>query len=255
MRIADMIRQRASMSGLPLREYEALILYEMDTMRMTLTFGGAGLEEGASDRVVLREFAARVGAGSCGETANQLAEILLGRDLGRALAQAATRSAFQGSDGYAEENLGGLRSCSGRGLDALRTALEGTFRNDHALFVISIKGVHRFLVIKQEDAVEVLQAWFDGNRGVGYTLADWLAAGNDRVTHTVDEFVTRLEAALNGDADRAREMFQPVGGPSLPPDNFELQGREIGFAAVLLDMAAMSERFTGHHQQQLTGLG
>lgn len=257
MRIAEMFRQHASMSGLSLREYEALILYGVDGMRFQLTYGGAEprVAEDASNRDVVREYGRSMMVGSCGVTANELANILLGRDLGEALSTAANQTASQGGgDAYETNALGGVRSCTGRGIAALRTALEGYFASDDALCVVHLRGLHRFLAIKEGDAIEVLQTWFDAPRSLGYTLADWLEAGNTRVGHPVGEFLDLLEAALNGDADRARELFQPVTGPSLPADNLEFGGKEVSFAAVLMDTTAMSQRFIVHQQQRLTQL-
>ncbi|MEM9556187.1 MAG: hypothetical protein AAGC60_18155 [Acidobacteriota bacterium] len=249
MTLVQLIRTTLQNSGLSTAEFEALLLYDIDMLRL---MGNVG--EQASNREVLRRVAPQLGAGICGEVANQLAEVLLGSSLGIQLKRLLNDMSPVEPGDLQTGKLGGQSACWGRGAASVQASGIGFFVLADAFYLINLGTAHRFVAIKQGGEVEILQAWYDAAADLGYTVSDWLALNNTRISRTFSQFTDDLAKTTTGSRDAGKALFQPVGGPFLAEDRFNLGQHELTFAAVAMTRKQMASNFLEYYVGKLRAL-
>jgi hypothetical protein len=249
----DILQELVGRSELDPLLYESVFFYDVDTLRALLSvdvpgtnwFAASVAEVYTGFASVLEERPVAV----CGQTANAIAEIVLGANLGGRLVEAATR-VHRGA-ALNHETAPALAWTSPA---MLRAALAGTRR---AIFVCSLGVSHRFVLLRYPTGqVEILQGWFDNAaiQATGYALATWLAPGNAaKYRRPHGALADDLAAALLGDLQASMRVFKPAG-TTLQDNDFDITGLRFTFAMMALDGGKLRAGFTGRHVERLTAL-
>lgn len=252
MTLVQQVRSWLRISGFTDKVFEAFMLYDFDMLR-SLAVGEFGSQRvrGRSNRDVLRMIAPRIPAGICGTVAHQLAEIFLGKKVG-----AEIKKVLNGlgpmKDGDLRTGLvAGKPGCWGCGAAAVKKSISGHFVLSDVFYLINLGTAHRFVALKQGSSVEVMQTWYDEKGHFGYSLSDWLALNNDRISRSASQFVADLEKMSQGDTGKSESLFQPVAGPYLLERHLKLSGHTLTFAAVQISAKEMAKNLLTHYTNKL----
>jgi hypothetical protein len=248
----DIIHDLVGRSELDPLLYESVFFYDVGTLRALLSVDVPGNWYARSDAEVYTAFASVLSerpVAVCGQTANALAEIILGPVDGAKLVTAANRV-------HADLAIGPDTNPAraGRSAAMLGAALRGYRR---ALFVCSLGPSHRFVLMRYPSGhVDILQGWFDNAaiRATGYALATWLDPGNAakyRRAHA--DLVADLSAALQGDLQASMRVFKPAGA-TLQDRDFDIRNLKFTFAVFPVRGGQLRAGFSRHHIARLTSL-
>lgn len=248
----DVIHDLVGRSELDPLLYESVFFYDVGTLRALLSVDVPGNWYARSDAEVYIAFANVLSerpVAVCGQTANALAEIILGPEDGGKLVTAANR-VHAGQAVGAETDP----ARAGRNAAMLAAALRGYRR---AVFVCSLGPSHRFVLVRAPSGqVDILQGWFDNAaiQATGYALATWLAPGNvAKYRRAHADLAGDLALALQGDLQASMRVFKPAG-TTLQDNDFDITGLRFTFAVFPLDGGKLRAGFTRHHIARLTAL-
>lgn len=248
----DIIHDLVARSELDPLLYETVFFYDVGTLRAVLTVDVPGNWYARTNAEVYTAFArvlAERPVAVCGQTANALAEIILGPADGVKLVNAANRV-------HADIAIGPDTNPAraGRNAATLRAALSGWRR---AIFVCSLGRSHRFVLMRYPSGeVDILQGWFDNAavRATGYALATWLDPRNvAKYRRAHADLADDLAWALAGDLQASMRVFKPAG-TTLQDRDFDVRGMKLTFAVFPLRGGQLRTGFTRRHVDRLTSL-
>jgi hypothetical protein len=249
----DIIHDLVARSELAPLLYESVFFYDVDTLRALLGVDDRGTNRYArSNAEVYIAFANVLSerpVAVCGQTANALAEIILGPADGAKLVTAANRV-------HADRAIGAETdpARAGRNAAMLAAAHRGYRR---ALFVCSLGPSHRFVLVRSPSGqVDILQGWFDNAaiRATGYALATWLDPANvAKYRRAHADLANDLTLALQGDLQASMRVFKPAG-TTLQDNDFDITGLRFTFAVFPLEGGKLRAGLTRHHIARLTSL-